>query len=505
MATAIQKKSLPEASIPAIEPSRPAVTPVPPSIAKPHPAAARSSAPWGLLFSVVFLAAIGGAGYHYWPQIKPFLYPDRGAGGPPAERVIPVVTAVAKPGNMELSLNSLGTVAGFNTVIIRSRVEGELIRVAFTEGQMVDEGDLLAEIDPRPFEVQLKEAEAQKAKDEAAVRVAASDYDRYKTLANTKSITQQELGAQRALLQQNQATVDADASRIDSIKLQLKYCRITSPLKGRIGLRTVDKGNIVRANDPNGLAVVTQLQPISVVFSIPQDEIPRVQKKMRALKELGEELKVDAFARDFQTKIASGTLSAIDNQVDAATGTVRLKAKFPNEDYALFPNQFVNARMEVETIADTVLVPSAAVQRGPDFSYVYVVKADSRVELRIVTAGPTEGDQASVMTGLKPDEVVVIDGVDKLRDKSKVSTLDKNRGDKNKGDKNKGDKNKGDKKGSDDKGSGDKGPDTQGADTKGPEAGQPPTRSSGDEGRPARVPTEARSDRRADRSAKGGG
>ena len=261
MATAFQQKGMAEAELSAMEPVRPPTTPATPSPPKLKPISPHSRMPWGLLISAAILAGVGGAGNYFWPQMKPFLFPNRGSAKPPPARVIPVGTATATRGNMELSLNSLGTVAGFNTVTIRSRVEGELIRVAFTEGQMVKEGDLLAEIDPRPFEAQVKEAEAQLAKDEAAVRVASADYERYKTLANTRSITQQELGAQRLLLQQAQATVEADASRIDSIKLQLKYCRITSPINGRIGLRTVDKGNIVRANEPTGLAVVTRCSP----------------------------------------------------------------------------------------------------------------------------------------------------------------------------------------------------------------------------------------------------
>ena len=316
-----------------------------------------------------------------------------------------------------MHLNGLGTVTAFNTVTLRCRVDGELIKVLFTEGQMVEQGELLAEIDPRPYEAMLKKAEGQLAKDQAMLKVAQLDFDRYTSLAATKSITQQQLDQQTALVKQNEGAIKVDQGEIDNIKLQLTYCQITSPITGRIGLRLVDRGNIVRANDVNGLAVITQLQPIGVIFTIPQDDIALVQRQLRT----GETLAVDSYDRDFNIKLASGKLLAIDNQVDATTGTVKLKAVFQNEDNMLFPNQFVNARLGVSTLHNVIISPAAALQRGPDSTFVYLVKADNTVELRKVEVGETEGDQTTIISGLSPGEIVVTDGVDKLLPGSKVS------------------------------------------------------------------------------------
>lgn len=374
-----------------------------------------SSGSWWV--TLVVLAVVGGAGWFAYPHLLPRLFPVV-KSKPRPERVLPVVTAEVTEGELKLYLNGLGTVTGFNTVTVRSRVEGELLQVAFKEGQMVKKGDLLAQIDSRPFEIQLKQAEAQLAKDTATFKQAEVDYDRFSNLFAKKAATSQELQSQKLIVEQNQAMMEADQSQIDNIKLQIEYCRIEAPIGGRIGLRTVDAGNMIRANEPNGFAVISQLQPISVLFSIPQDEISRVQKQVRTQEE---PLQVDAFSRDFQTRLAGGTLAAVDNQVDALTGTVRLKAVFTNEDNFLFPNQFVNARLLVERLPKATLVPSAAVQRGPDFAYAYVMKDDSTVELRKITTGPTEGDRTSVLTGLKLHERVVIDGIDKLQNKAKVA------------------------------------------------------------------------------------
>jgi multidrug efflux system membrane fusion protein len=328
-----------------------------------------------------------------------------------------LVTAPVRQEDVDLYLNGLGTVTSFKTVTVRSRVDGELVKIAFTEGQMVRHGDLLAEIDSRPYRVQLQEAEAQLQRDKAALKLAMLDYERYEALVASKTVTKQQMDAQKALVQQSQATLQVDQGHIDSIKLQLSYCRILSPVDGRIGLRNVDLGNMVRANEPGGLAVITQLQPIAVVFTIPQDEIIRVQSKMHD----GQELKVEAFDRELKTLLDTGKLAAIDNQVDSTTGTVRLKAVFPNEKNQLFPNQFVNGRLLVETRPQAIVVPSAAVQRGPESMFAYVLKSDSTVELRKITTGPTEGDQTIIENGLAAGETVVIDGVDKLQNGTKVS------------------------------------------------------------------------------------
>ena len=332
-------------------------------------------------------------------------------------RVVPVTATAARQADLDLYLNGLGAVVAENTVTIRSRVDGELLKVAFREGQTVEAGDLLAEIDPRPYEVQLTQAEGALARGEAALRTAQRDLERYESLADLKQVTEQQIDAQRTLVQQYEAAIKIDRGVIDNVRLQLDYCRITAPISGRIGLRLVDPGNIVRANDAAGLAVIAQFHPISVVFTVPQDEIVRVQ---RALASDGK-LTVDAYNRDFRTKLASGSLLAIDNQVDPSTGTVKLKAVFPNDDNTLFPNQFVNARLLVETIRGATVIPTAAVQHGPKSTFVYVVQTDSTVELRPVITGATQGDQVAIVSGLVPEELVVTTGIDKLNNKAKVA------------------------------------------------------------------------------------
>ena len=334
-----------------------------------------------------------------------------------APRVVPVTATAARQADLDLYLNGLGAVVAYNTVTIRSRVEGELLKVAFQEGQAVEAGDLLAEIDPRPYEVQLTQAEGALARGEAALRTAQRDLERYESLADLKQITEQQIDSQRTLVQQCEAAIKIDRGVIDNVRLQLDYCRITAPISGRIGLRLVDPGNIVRANDTVGLAVIAQVHPITVVFTIPQDEIVRVQRALAA----SGKLTVDAYNRDFKTKLASGALLAIDNQVDSSTGTVKIKAVFPNEDNTLFPNQFVNARLLVETIRGATVIPVAAVQHGPKSTFVYVVQPDSTVELRPVITGVTQGDQVNIVSGLVPDELVVTTGIDKLNNKAKVA------------------------------------------------------------------------------------
>jgi membrane fusion protein, multidrug efflux system len=339
----------------------------------------------------------------------------------PPRGPIPVLTSVARQGNMEMFLNGLGSVTALYTVTIKSRVDGELTKINFTEGQMVREGDLLAEIDTRPFYVMLHQAEGNLIRDKAALKIAQLDLDRYNALIGPKAITQQQLDQQVALVRQSEGAIKTDLAQIDNAKLQLVYCHITAPISGRIGLRIVDPGNMVHAGDPSGLAVITQLQPITVVFTIPQDDIARVQKRINT----GEELEVDAYDREFKMKLATGKLWAIDNQVDSTTGTVRIKAVFENKDNMLFPNQFVNARLLVDTRHDAVIVASAAVQRGPDSTFVYVVTAESKVDLRNVVMGPSEGDQTIVESGLAAGETVVIDGVDKLQPGMQVAARER--------------------------------------------------------------------------------
>ena len=350
-------------------------------------------------------------------QARVALVPQAAVPKPLPSRIVPVTAVEARQGDMDLNLNGLGTVVASNTVTIRSRVDGELIEVAFAEGQPVEAGDLLAVVDPRPYEVQLRRAEAELARDEAAVQAAKRDLERYESLAELRQATQQQIETQQTLVRQAEAVAKIDRSLIDTAKLQLDYCRIEAPISGRIGLRLVDAGNIVRAGDAAGLAVIASVRPIAVTFTIPQDEIIRVQ---RALAATGR-LPVEAYNRDLRVRLADGELTAIDNQVDSSTGTIKLKAMFPNEDDALFPNQFVNARLLVETLRGTTLVPLAAVQHGPESSFVWVVGPDTTVGLRIVETGPTQGDTVSVTSGLKAGELVVIDGIDKLTPKTKVT------------------------------------------------------------------------------------
>lgn len=335
----------------------------------------------------------------------------------PSARPVPVAVATARKGDMAVRLSGLGTVTALNAVTVKSRVDGQLVRVAFTEGQMVRAGDLLAEIDPRPFQVQLMQAEGQFAKDQAALRNAQADLARLQALVQQGIVSRQQLDTQATAVAQYEAALQADRAQVESARLNLTYSRITAPIAGRVGLRLVDAGNMVRAADANGLATIAPVQPINVVFAVPSDSIQLVLAKTAR----GGKLAVEAWDRDLRSRVGLGTLAAIDNQVDLATGTVRLKALFANQDLALFPNQFVNAQLLVDTLHGTVIVPTVALQRSPQGAYVYVVKADGSVDLRPVEVQGSDGDETAVAKGLSGGELVVTDGMEKLRPGSKVA------------------------------------------------------------------------------------
>ena len=350
-----------------------------------------------------------------------------GRGGFDANRALPVVAAPVRQGSIDVYLSALGTVTPRNMVTVRSRVDGQLMQVNFREGQVVKAGELLAQIDPRPFEVQLTQAAGQLAKDQALLKNAQLDLERYRTLLAQDSISKQQVDTQESLVRQYEGTVKADQGQVDNAKLQLTYSRITAPISGVVGLRQVDPGNIVHASDTNGLVVITQLQPITVLFPIPEDNLPRVASRLKS----GTPVDVEAWDRAQKTKLATGRLLTIDNQIDTTTGTIKLRAEFANDDGALFPNQFVNVRLAAETLTDATLVPSAAVLRGSPGTFVYRVKddkttgqtTDKTVTVTPVKLGPVQGETTVIESGVSPGEQVVVDGTDKLREGAKVELI----------------------------------------------------------------------------------
>jgi multidrug efflux system membrane fusion protein len=361
------------------------------------------------IWILLLLVAAGGGGYYVVEHTTLFQSSKEGVAGK-AQRPIPVVTSTVRKGDMNVYLSSLGTVTALQTDVVKTRVDGEVMQVLYTEGQMVKAGDPLVEIDPRPYQVQQSQAEGQLAKDQASLVQANQDLARYQKLIVTNAISQQTLDAQVATVGQFVGAVKTDQAAIDTAKLQIIYCHITAPIAGRIGLRQVDKGNLVQAAAATTLATITQLQPITVIYTIPQDDIYRVQQKFKG----GEDVLVEAWNRDLATKLASGKLTAIDNLVDTTTGTVKLRATFSNEDNLLFPNEFVNAKTLIEVERNALIVPAGAVQRGPNGTFAYVVTGDKDIEMRMLKVGQTEGDQTIIESGLAMGEVVVTEGTDRL-------------------------------------------------------------------------------------------
>jgi len=378
----------------------------------------RSRRGWVWL-AILVLVAVGA--YYFWSKKNP----GPGAGGASGAAAqarkkgfgaIPVVAAKAWHGNIPVYFTGLGAVTPIYTVDVKSRVDGELMQIYFKEGDIVHKGDPLVEIDPRPYQVQLTQAEGQLIRDQALLENARVDLARYKTLLAQNAVPEQQVVTQQSLVAQEEGIVKSDQGAIDSAKLNITYSHIHSPITGRLGLRLVDPGNIVHASDSNPMLVVTQIDPISVIFTLAEDQLPVVTQKFWA----GQRLNVDAYDRTSNTKLATGTLATLDNQIDQTTGTLKLRANFDNKTGKLFPNQFVNVRLLVQLKQNVTLIPTATVQRNSQMTYVFLVKPDNKVTVRPITIGTTEGDDCEVKSGLAPGDVIVMTGVDKLQEGTQV-------------------------------------------------------------------------------------
>ena len=373
----------------------------------------RLSRPWAWISILSILVVVG-----YFVVSR--IVRTRSASAQPSaamHAVVPVAAAAATRGDLSRYLTAIGSVTAFNTVTVKTRVDGQIVKVAFKEGQTVHQGDVLVQIDPRPYQAALAQVRGQLAKDRATLVNAQQTLVRDQTLYRQDVIAAQDLDNQKSLVGQSEGAVKSDLANLDAAEVQVDYSRITAPITGRIGLRLVDLGNVVHAADTTGLAVITQVQPIAVDFSIPEDNLPQVIQDLRK----GQKLPVYAYDRELKNRLATGSLETFDSQIDQTTGTIKLKAIFPNTDYSLFPNQFVNVRLQVDTLRDVILAPAAAIQRNGQITFVYVVKPDHTVEVRTVKIGATQGDVVALASGITPGELVVTDGLDKLTAGAKVS------------------------------------------------------------------------------------
>lgn len=370
----------------------------------------------GWLVMLLMVGALGGAS---WWVLQKRETTETRAGRFAGGGAMPVSVAAVQTGDVPITLNALGTVTPFATVTVKTQISGRLLRVAVAEGQQVAQGDVIAEIDPRPYQAALAQAEGQLLRDQALLRNAELDLQRYRTLVQQDSISRQQRDAQESLVRQYQGVVKSDQAAVDTARLNLSYCTIVAPIAGRTGLRLVDAGNYVTSGDSSGIMIITQVKPITVVFSVPEDNLPAVTARLRG----GAELPVVAYDRARANVLARGTLATLDNQIDPATGTVKLKARFANDDETLFPNQFVNVELRLDTQRDATLVPVAAVQRGAAGSFVYVVNEDSTVAPRTVRVGAQDGARVAVQGELRAGQRVVVDGADRLRDGASVNVI----------------------------------------------------------------------------------
>lgn len=378
----------------------------------------------GLIALAVIAVAAGG--YFWWhhpaqpdTDTQTDARPHRGKGGGAARPLAPVQAATAESQSVPHFLNGLGTVTAASTVTVRSRVDGELMALHFQEGQQVQAGQLLAEIDPRPYQVALTQAQGQLAKDQATLANARRDLARFEKLAKTSLVSQQELDTQRSLVSETQGTIKADEGSVASAQLNLTYSRITAPIAGRVGLKQVDVGNYITSGDTSGLVVITQTHPIDVVFSLAENALPDIMQAQKS----GQPLLVEAWDRSNQTLLTQGALLSIDNQIDVTTGTIKMKARFDNQDDKLFPNQFVNARLKVNTLQDAIVIPTAALQMGNEGHFVWVVNSDNKVSKKSVTAGLQNSQQVVISAGLSAGERVVTDGLDRLTEGAQVEVV----------------------------------------------------------------------------------